>query len=145
MRTSAVAFNVLDLARGFSPDALSALASLEAETVSADGGRLKLEWKTLQSRSGDHVEDVLWWDNGRLVGFVGLYAFGDPTVELAGMVHPDYRRQGIGTRSLGEAIELCRVRSERQLLLVAPRASVGARVLAESRGGFLGHSEHVLN
>jgi ribosomal protein S18 acetylase RimI-like enzyme len=136
---------VLDLARGLSPDALSALASLERETVSADGGRLKLEWHTLRSRSGDGVEGVLWWDEGRLVGFVGLYAFGGPTVEVAGMVHPVYRRQGIGTRLLDEAIELCRGRSERQLLLVAPRTSVGARVLAESRGGVLEHYEHGLD
>jgi ribosomal protein S18 acetylase RimI-like enzyme len=143
--TTAVAFDVLDLARGLSPDSLSALASLEAETVSADGGRLKLEWSTLQSRSGDDVEDVLWWDEGRLVGFVGLYAFGGPAVELAGMVHPDYRRQGIGTRLLDEAIELCRGRTERQLLLVAPRTSQVARILAESRGGILEHSEHALD
>jgi len=136
---------VLDLPRGLSPESLSALASLEAETVSADGGRLKLEWSTLRSRSGDDVEDVLWWDQGRLVGFAGLYAFGGPAVEVAGMVHPDYRRQGIGTRLLDEAIELCRGRSERQLLLVAPRTSRGARILAESRGGILEHSEHALD
>jgi GNAT superfamily N-acetyltransferase len=136
---------VLDLPRGLSPEALSAIASLEAETVSADGGRLKLEWSTLQSRSGDKVEDVLWWDEGRLVGFVGLYAFGGPSVEVAGMVHPEYRRQGIGFRLLDEAIELCRGRGERHLLLVAPRTSVAARVLAESRGGVLEHSEHALD
>jgi ribosomal protein S18 acetylase RimI-like enzyme len=136
---------VLDLPRGLSPEALSAIASLETETVSADGGQLKLEWSTLRSRSGDKVEDVLWWDEGRLVGFVGLYAFGGPSVEVAGMVHPEYRRQGIGSRLLEEAIELCRRRSERQLLLVVPRTSVGARVLAESRGGALEHSEHALD
>jgi GNAT superfamily N-acetyltransferase len=136
---------VLDLPRGLSPEALSAIASLEAETVSADGGRLKLEWSTLQSRSGDKVEDVLWWDEGRRVGVVGLYAFGGPSVEVAGMVHPEYRRQGIGFRLLDEAIELCRGRGERHLLLVAPRTSVAARVLAESRGGVLEHSEHALD
>ena len=136
---------MLDLPCGLSPEALSAIASLETETVSADGGRLKLEWSTLQSRSGDKVEDVLWWDEGRLVGFVGLYAFGGPSVEVAGMVHPEYRRQGIGSRLLDEAIELCRRRSEGRLLLVAPRTSVGARVLAESRGGALEHSEHALD
>jgi GNAT superfamily N-acetyltransferase len=140
--TTAVAFDVLDLACGLSPGSLAALASLEAETVSADGGRLKLEWSTLRSRSGDDIEDVLWWDEGRLAG---LYAFGGPAVEVAGMVHPDYRRQGIGTRLLDEAIELSRGRSERQLLLVAPRTSRGARILAESSGGTLEHSEHALD
>jgi len=136
---------MLDLARGLSPDALLALAELEADTVSVDGGRLKLEWGSLRSRSGDKVEDVLWWEEGQLVGFVGLYAFGAPTVEATGMVHPSYRRRGIGTRLLDEVLGLCRARAHRQLLLVAPRTSVGARILAESRGGVLEHSEHALD
>jgi ribosomal protein S18 acetylase RimI-like enzyme len=74
-----------------------------------------------------------------------MYSFGGPSVEVAGMVHPGYRRQGIGTRLLDEAIELCHGRGERHLLLVAPRTSPGARVLAESKGGVLEHSEHALD
>lgn len=136
---------MLELARGLSPDALSGIAALEAETVSADGGRLKLEWSVLNSRTLDDVSDVLWWEDGRLVGFIGLYSFGGNTVEVAGMVHPDFRRRGIGSRLLDEAMALCRDRGLLKLLLVAPRASVGARRLAELRHGFLEHSEHALD
>jgi ribosomal protein S18 acetylase RimI-like enzyme len=136
---------MLELARGLAPEALAGLARLEADTVAADGGRLKLEWGTLTSRSDDEVNDVLWWEDGRLVGFVGLYAFGGSTVEVTGMVHPGARRRGIGTRLLDEASSLCRARGEDRFLLVAPRSSVGARVMAESRGGTLDHSEHALD
>ncbi len=123
---------------------LDQIAALEVDTVSADGGRLKLEWSALSSRKGDSVEDVLWWEDGRLVGFLGLYAFGGPTVELAGMVHPEHRRRRIGTRLLNEAIELCRGRHDR-ILLVVPRSSPGGRALAASHHGFLDHSEHALD
>jgi ribosomal protein S18 acetylase RimI-like enzyme len=136
---------VLELARGLPSETLTQIAALEADSVSADGGRLKLEWNTLKSRSDDAVEDVLWWEDGRLVGFLGAYAFGGPTVELAGMVHPDYRRRGIGTRLLDEAIELCREQGREKILLVIPRTSPGGQALAESRGGFLDHSEHALD
>jgi ribosomal protein S18 acetylase RimI-like enzyme len=136
---------VFELTRGLPPDTLTQIAALEVDSVSADGGRLKLEWNTLKARSGNAVEDVLWWEDGRLVGFLGLYAFGGPTVELAGMVHPDYRRRGIGTRLLDEAIELCREQGRHKILLVIPRTSPGGRAIAESRRGFLDHSEHALD
>jgi len=143
-RRSGLRFDVLALTRGLSPETLAQIAALEVDSVSADGGRLKLEWNTLKSRSGTAVEDILWWEDGCLVGFLGLYAFGGPTVELAGMVHPDYRRRGIGTRLLDEAIELCRERSRHKILLVIPRTSPGGWAMAESRRGFLDHSEHAL-
>lgn len=136
---------MLELARGISPDVLSEIAALEADTVLADGGRLKLEWSILKSRSGDNVEDILWWEEGRLVGFIGLYDFAGQTVEVAGMVHPNFRHRGIGSRLLDQAMELCRERGHPKFLLVAPRTSPGARELAESRLGFLEHSEHALD
>jgi ribosomal protein S18 acetylase RimI-like enzyme len=136
---------MLELTRGLPPETLTQIAALEVDSVSADGGRLKLEWNTLKSRSGNVVEDVLWREDGRVVGFLGLYAYGGPTVELAGMVHPDYRRRGIGTRLLDEAIEVCRERGLDKILLVIPRTSPGGRALAESRRGFLDHSEHALD
>ncbi len=144
-RRSGLRFAVLELARGLPAETLTQIAALEIDSVSADGGRLKLEWNALKSRSGNAVEDVLWWEDSRLVGFLGLYAFGGPTVELAGMVHPDYRRRGIGTRMLDEATELCREQGRHKILLIIPRSSPGGRALAESRGGFLDHSEHALD
>lgn len=140
-----IPFDVLELARGLSLDTLKAIAELEAETVSTDGGRLKLEWSTLKSRSGDEVEDLLWWEEGRLVGFLGLYAFGGSTVELAGMVHPNFRRRGIGARLLDQTIKLCGERGFHKILLVVPRTTPGGRILAEAHGGILEHSEHALD
>jgi ribosomal protein S18 acetylase RimI-like enzyme len=136
---------VLELARGLSLDTLTQIRALEDDVVSVDGGRLKLEWVTLRSRPSDQVNDVLWWEEGRLVGFLGLYAFGQPNVELAGMVHPENRRRGIGTRLLNEAMELCRGRSFHKVLLVVPRDSPGGRILAERQHGTLDHSEHALD
>jgi len=135
---------VLELAQGLSPRALHALAELEARTVAVDGGRLKLEWSVLRNRTGEAVEDVLWWDGDRLLGFVGLYSFGPPTVELAGMVDPCARRRGIATQLLDGALPICRDRGYQRALLVTPRGSVGGRGFARARGAVLEHSEHAL-
>jgi ribosomal protein S18 acetylase RimI-like enzyme len=111
--------------------------------VEADGGRLKLEWENLRSRSGDRIEDLLWWEGERLVGFLGIYGFGE-SPELAGMVAPNARRRGIGSALLDAALPLCGERSDRDPLLVVPRQSIAGQRLALRRGGTLDHSEHHL-
>jgi ribosomal protein S18 acetylase RimI-like enzyme len=120
------------------------VADLEKRVVEADGGRLKLEWGVLQTRGGQRVEDVLWWDGDQLLGFVGLYAFGAPTVEIAGMVDPSTRRRGIATALLDAVLPLCLDRSYERALLVTPRRPVAGRAFALSRGARLEHSEHAL-
>lgn len=134
---------MLECARGLSAPALRALADLERRTIEVDGGRLKLEWGVLRSRSGDKVEDLLWWDGDRLLGFLGRYSFG-PSVELAGMVDPAARRRDIATALFDAALAVCRDRTEQQALLVVPRSSVGGKQFALSRGAVLERSEHAL-
>jgi ribosomal protein S18 acetylase RimI-like enzyme len=134
---------VLERAAGLTPSALQAIAELERQVLEADGGRLKLEWDNLRSRSGDRVEDLLWWKGERLLGFLGIYTFGE-SPELAGMVAPDARGRGIGSALLDAAVPLCRERGDRPPLLVVPRQSIEGKRLALRRGGTLDHSEHHL-
>ena len=126
-----------------SPEELAAVADLERRVVAADGGRLKLEWGTLRTRDGDRPHDLLWQQDGELRGFLGLYVFGE-SVELAGMVAPAARRQGIGTALLDEALRLCRDLGAVRPLLVVPRPSAAGRAFALRHGGVLDHSEHAL-
>lgn len=135
---------VIEFSRKLLPPALAALSALQQRTVAVDGGRLKLEWGALESRSEETVEDLLWWDGDRLLGFLGLYSFGPPVVELAGMVDPQARRRGIGTALLDAALPLCRERGTTRALLVTPRGTVGGREFALGRGALLDHSEHAL-
>jgi ribosomal protein S18 acetylase RimI-like enzyme len=134
---------VLEEAAGLSSRALDAIAELERQVVAADGGRLKLEWGRLRRRSGDRVEDLLWWEDDRLLGFLGLYGYGS-AVELAGMVALDARRRGIGTALLDAAVPLYRAAGYREALLIVPRTSAAGRRLALRRGAALDHSEHAL-
>lgn len=134
---------VLEPAAALPPRVLDAIAALERRVIEVDGGRLKLEWGRLRGRSGDRVEDLLWWEGDRLVGFLGIYGF-ETLPELAGMVDPDARRRGIGTALLDAAISLCRDRGALRPLLIVPRASPTGRRLALRCGGVLDHSEHAL-
>jgi len=81
----------------------------------------------------------------RLVAWVlGLYAFGSPTLELAGMADPAARRCGVANVLLDAALPLCRDRAYRQALLVTSRESSAGRSFALSRGAVLEHSENAL-
>lgn len=133
---------MLELSAGLPARALAALRELERRAVAYDGGRLKLEWGVLASRPGDRVQDLLWWDGETLLGFLGLYPFGAPTVELAGVVDPAARRQGIGSALLDAARPL--IEGYERALLIVPRESAAGARLARRRGGTLDHSEHAL-
>ena len=135
---------MVELSAGLSPATLDAIEGLERRVVVADGGRLKLEWNALRGRSGQDVEDILWWDGRRLLGFLGIYTHSAPTIELAGMVDPAARRRGIGSALLDAGLGVCQEREHSSVLLVVPRSSVAGRALAQRRGGTLDHCEHAL-
>jgi ribosomal protein S18 acetylase RimI-like enzyme len=128
----------------FTENQLQAIRGLEATVIANDGGRLKLEFGVLTTRTALEVEDLLYWDGTRLVGFAGLYGSRE-TVEVAGMVDPEYRGRGIGAALLDASLALCRARPDcARVLLVAPRTSAAAVRLATSRGGTFEHAEHAL-
>lgn len=91
--------------------------------------QLKLNWDMLQSREENEVNDIFHHENGKLVGFLGLYGFGNK-VEVCGMVAPDYRRRGIFTQLYRKAETVLKERGIQHILLNAPSNS-------ESSKGFL--------
>lgn len=119
-----------------------ALARLEAACHEVDGGRLKLEWPALRSRPPGATSDFLWIAGGELLGFLGIYQWRPIELELCGMVHPGWRRRGIGA-ALYEAVsaEVAR-RAPARAMLIVDRALEHGRRFAVARGGELDHSEH---
>jgi ribosomal protein S18 acetylase RimI-like enzyme len=135
---------MLDQAHGLTDQALEAIAGLERRVVAADGGRLKLEWGTLRKRPADEVRDLLYWEDGRLVAFLGIYGHQWDHLEVTGMVDPEARGRGIGRALLDAALPLCRSTQKDRVLLVVPRASPGGSELARVYGMTFEHSEHAL-
>ncbi|WP_178025317.1 GNAT family N-acetyltransferase [uncultured Paenibacillus sp.] len=84
-----------------------------------DGIALKLNWDTLHARKEESASDLVELREGRLVAFLGLYPFGS-TLEVCGMVHPDYRRQGLFTSLLRRGLNSATVVSYSTILLNAP-------------------------
>lgn len=125
-------------------DVRAAVADLERRCVAHDGGRLKLEWGVLERRPSDGpVRDLVHWQDGRAIGFAGLYAFSPPP-EVAGMVDPQFRRQGIATALVAEMRRIAAEGDYTDLLLVTPRTDAGGDRFAAALGARPDHSEYAM-
>jgi ribosomal protein S18 acetylase RimI-like enzyme len=131
----------IHIADELTPQHLAEIRGLERRTIASDGGRLKLEWGTLE---GGRVRlSALAYESGELVGFLGRYGFGSVTPELAGMVDPQTRRRGIGAMLLDAVLTTCAERGDSEVLLVVPRTSQDGRAAALARGSY-DHSEYAM-
>jgi ribosomal protein S18 acetylase RimI-like enzyme len=108
----------------------------------ADGIRLKLNWDMLRERRPEQNNDFLYYKNGVLAGFLGMYSFNSNEMEISGMVHPDYRRLGIFQELTGAAVEACRRRSIPKLILICSRSSVSGRAFLDALGSTYSFSEY---
>jgi ribosomal protein S18 acetylase RimI-like enzyme len=103
--------------------------------------QLKLNWEMLQTRPENEIHDFFHYENEKLVGFVGLYGFGNK-VELCGMVHPEYRRRGIFTQLFKLAEKVMLERKYKQILLNAPSKSESAKEFLKTISCSYSFSEH---
>ncbi|WP_442597768.1 GNAT family N-acetyltransferase [Neobacillus sp. D3-1R] len=102
---------------------------------------LKLNWDMLETRPENETHDLFHYEGEKLVGFIGLYGFGNK-VELCGMVHPDYRRRGIFTQLYKKAEELMVERNYKRILLNAPSNSESAKGFLKTLPCTYSFSEH---
>lgn len=97
------------------------------EVCEKEGGfQLKLNFSMLENRDENRKEDFFHYEDGKLVGFLGSYGFGNQ-VELCGMVHPDYRRRGIFSTLLEKGLKEAKKRKFKTVLLNAPTESQSAK------------------
>jgi ribosomal protein S18 acetylase RimI-like enzyme len=106
----------------------------------------RLDIGTLEARPEGSVSDVLWYDSKQLVGFAGMNSYGDPSeVEATILVHPDFRRKGIGRRMARVVVRECQNRGVRRLLIVVPQESREGAGFAHMMGTRHSHSEYTMD
>lgn len=116
------------------------VAALQQAVEAHDGIALKLNWDIL--RRADRTDpDFLRYQDGRLVGFLGVYAFGSE-VEVCGMVHPEARRQGHFQALYDQAMAYCREAGFTEILLNTPSASRSGQAFLRRQGARYAFTEH---
>lgn len=118
---------------GMTERQLQEVRELAGRCAKADSLELKLNWGMLEHRPRGTANDFLWYERGKLVGFLALYHFVPKEAEVGGMVHPDFRQKGIFNALTDAALQSARKQAIPSLLFACPRQSQGAKAFAEAR------------
>lgn len=132
-------------------DDVALINGLAAECIRADGFALKLELDyklsaALESASPKamrSVNELMYFDGETLIGYIGIGNFGGTgsPPELNGMVHPEYRRQGVFQILSALAILECKRQNTKSILLLCDRQSDAGQKHIEITGARYHHSE----
>ena len=96
----------------------------------------------LKQRSGNDTFDFLYYEQGQLVGYLGIDNYGTREKAVVGMVHPEHRRKGIARLLLQAAKEEARHSGIEQLILMCERVSISGTAFAQAIHARLDFSEH---
>ena len=125
-------------------DEIAAIRQLAAVCSSFEGSPLRVFSMDdmFKQRSGQGVLDFLYYEQGVLVGYLGIDEYGTKEKEFSGMVHPEHRRKGIATCLL-QAVKARREQSDiEQLILTCERGWPSGAAFANAMHLSLDFSEH---
>ncbi|WP_165921106.1 GNAT family N-acetyltransferase [Paenibacillus albiflavus] len=134
--------NGLIPSKGLNAEQLRAIKELAHICNQHDQIRLKLNWDALELRNRAETNDWLYYKDGKLVGFLGLYYFSMAEAEFSGMVHPSYRRQGIFQLMVNQARLACLLRGFPKMIFMNQRGSTTGRAFLAEYGARYLFSEH---
>ena len=101
-----------------------AVKNLLDRCLQHDGFRVKLYWNILQNRLTQEFNDLFYFIDGNLAGYLALFTFEVDEAEISVMVHPKYRRRGIYKKLMAEAFLELQQRRISKCLCICPRGSV---------------------
>ena len=126
----------------------NAIATLQNICLDNDKTALKLELDYKLASSDESVEAIgninefMYFDEHNLVGYIGVGSFGGTSLEVNGMVHPNYRRQGIFQKLYQLVKEEWSKRSIKSMLLLSDRNSESGQAFIKTTGASYKHSEY---
>ncbi|HDR6312907.1 TPA: GNAT family N-acetyltransferase [Bacillus cereus] len=86
----------------------------------------------LTARNNEEIYDFLFYDDTQLIGTLSMYDFERPTkLELIGFVHPNYRKQHIGTTLLQTAMKEIQKSEADEALLIMNGDSASGKEFAK--------------
>jgi len=124
------------------PDEIAEISRLINICNTHDGLRMRIGLEMLRERRGDETNDFLYYANGQLVGYLEADSYGRQEKELTGMVHPDFRRQGIFTALFMAAKVELQQRGAQKLIFICEHKSESGRAFLATTGAELAYAEH---
>lgn len=130
-------------------DSYNDIKNLEKLCLDNEGIHLKLEldYKLAASTTADDfvvdkADELLYYTNGMLIGYLGINDFGGRALEVNGVVHPEYRKKGVFKALLSLAVDQWRTRKTEFMLLLSDSKSSSGISFIESTEAEYDHTEY---
>ncbi|MDP4550082.1 GNAT family N-acetyltransferase [Alkalihalobacillus macyae] len=108
--------------------------------------KLELDYKLnkalIESIDQDKINEFLYYEDEKLIGYMGICQFGSDTVEINGMVHPDFRRLGVFKRLFSLVRDEWSKRESPKMLLLCDCNSTPGINFIKSTGAHYENSEY---
>lgn len=90
-----------------------------------------------------NINELMYFDGDMLIGYMGICSFGgQATLEVNGMVHPEYRNQGVFKFLYTLLVAEWMRRPESSMLLLCDRKSASGQGFIKTTGARYHHSEY---
>ncbi|WP_227872178.1 GNAT family N-acetyltransferase [Paenibacillus albus] len=141
----------LKLREGMNEEDYDLINGLQERCIREDQTTLKLELDyKLAARSSTErkgigpINEFMYFDGQELIGYIGICEFGGAgsPLEVNGMVHPEYRRQGVFGTLSKLVMDERRSRGSKSMLLLSDRKSEAGQAFIQGTGANYHHSEH---
>ena len=105
------------------------IGKLQELCLETDKTTLKLELDHKLSRAEvnigefNNINEFMYYDENKLIGYIGISNFGGAAIEVNGMVHPEYRRKGVFKRLFSLVKDEWSKRESQKMLLLSDNSS----------------------
>jgi len=109
--------------------------------------KLELEYKLAlakETKQINSVNEFMYFIGDELIGYIGIGSFGgmSAAAEVNGMVHPDYRRQGIFSTLYKLVVSELKRRNSSDMLLLSDRKSISGQSFIKNTSAEYDHTEY---
>jgi len=107
--------------------------------------KLELDFKFNFVKNNDYMKNInefMYYNQNKLIGYIGICQFGKSTIEVNGMVHPEFRRCGIFTKLFSLVNDEWIKRESTKMLLISDHNSISGLSFINSLNANYEHSEY---
>lgn len=108
--------------------------------------KLELDYKLNsaeeKSEGINDINEFMYYDENKLIGYIGICHFGGDAIEVNGMVHPEYRRKGVFKRLFSLVKDEWEKRELQKMLLLSDHNSISGLGFVKYAGADYDFSEY---
>lgn len=124
------------------------IKALEKLCIETDNTSLKLEIDYKLNKSDEkseslrNINEFMYYEDNKLIGYIGICQFGGCDLEVNGMVHPAYRRNGVFKKLFSLVIDEWNKRKSQGILLLSDNKSYSGLNFIKNICDTYDHSEY---